>query len=69
MITLRLRPGKSPALEFLHFGEGGYIQICGNARVFWSHRSDALYQGTTSVVPLKVNKGMGFSPCAFFSAK
>jgi hypothetical protein len=53
-------------LEFLHFGEGGYIQIYGNARFFWSHRSDALYQRTTSVVPLKANKDMGFSPCAFF---
>jgi hypothetical protein len=24
---------------------------------------DALYQGTTSVVPLKVNKDMGFTGC------
>jgi hypothetical protein len=40
-----------------------------NTRVFWSHRSDALYQGTTLVGPLEANKDLGFSPCAFFSAK
>ena len=30
--------------------------------------SDALYQGPTSVGPLKPNKDLGFSPCAFFFA-
>src|ERR1700688_60057 len=30
---------------------------------FGSHRSDALYQGTTSVVPKRPNKDEGFSPC------
>jgi hypothetical protein len=38
-----------------------------NARVLWSYRSDALYQGTTLVGPLAANKDLGFSPCAFFS--
>ena len=30
-----------------------------NARVFWSHRSDALYQGTTSVGPMRFDKELG----------
>src|ERR1700722_20900259 len=38
-----------------------------NARVLWSYRSDALYQGTTLVGPLEANKDLGFSPCAFLS--
>jgi hypothetical protein len=58
-IGFRVARGFIPGLEFLHFGEGGYIQNLRNARVFWSHRSDALYQGMTSVVPLKVNKRHG----------
>jgi hypothetical protein len=40
-----------------------------NARVFWSHRPDALYQGTASAGPSEANEDLGFSPCAFFSAK
>ena len=34
-----------------------------NVRVFWSHRSDALYQGTTLVGPLEGNKDLGFRVC------
>jgi hypothetical protein len=30
---------------------------------FWSHRSDALYQGTTLVGPLTHKKGLGFTGC------
>ncbi len=41
----------------------------GTGEFFGCHRTGALYQGTTLVVPLKVNKDSGFSPCAFFYAK
>src|SRR5580704_15460359 len=34
-----------------------------------THRSHALYQGTPLVGPLEANQDLGFSPCAFFSAK
>ena len=58
----------SRALEFLHFRESGSIQICGMREFSGSHRSDALYQGTTLVGPLRPNKYLGFSPCAFLFA-
>jgi hypothetical protein len=47
-------------LEFLHFRVAGSIPICGNAGFSGSHRSDALYQGTTLVGPLRPNKDLGF---------
>ncbi len=59
-------PGINPRPGVSTFRRGWIHPNLRNARVFWSHRSDALYQGTTSVVPLKVNKDMGFKPLRFF---
>jgi hypothetical protein len=41
----------------------------GKGKSSGSHRSDALYQGTTLVGPFRRNKYLGFSPCAFFFAR
>jgi hypothetical protein len=64
-----LQPGFTPCLVVSTFQRGRIDPNLRNARVFWVHGSDALYQGTTLVGPLKANKDLGFSPCAFFSAQ
>src|SRR5580704_10603918 len=46
-------------LEFLHFGRAWTSQIWGNTRIFGRHGAGALYQGTTLVGPLRLNKRFG----------
>jgi len=43
------------------------IKICGLRDFYLSHRFDALYQGTTSVGPLKINKIRALAPGLFLS--
>ena len=42
-------------------------QICGNARVSDSHRSDALYQGTTLVGPYRGERMRALAPGLFLN--
>jgi hypothetical protein len=44
-------------------------KICGMREFSGSHRGNALYQGTTSVGPLRPNKVLGFEPLGFFFAR
>jgi hypothetical protein len=44
-------------------GEDGSIQSVELREFVPRHSSDALYQGTTLVGPLRSNKDLGFSPC------
>ena len=50
-------------VEFLHFNEDGKIEILGIHEFFASHRAPALYQGTTSVGPMRPDKDLGFTGC------
>ena len=45
-----------------------FSELCGMSESSGTHRSDALYQGTTSVGH-RPNKNPGFSPWAFFGPK
>ena len=44
-------------------------QICGNARVSDSHRSDALYQGTTLVGPYRGERMRALAPEVLFQVR
>src|SRR5580704_3660735 len=57
------------AWSFYILGERGQTKFGGTREFFGRHCASALYQGTTLVGPLRLNKRLGFSPCAFFLAR